>query len=165
MQEDEPRQCEWPQPEPHAVAEGSGASPSSTWKLCPQPHAAVTFGFSLLKPDSWRPSRKSIVEPWRYGALNGSTTTLTPWNSSSWSPDWAPRSKPSAYSKPLQPPPWMAIRSTSASPAGSSAISLLTFVAAPSVRVTTVFSDCSTVAMFEVYRRGSRAKLRDTCNA
>src|SRR5690349_16258262 len=159
-------QCAWPQPEPQP-AEASGSSPSATWKLCPQPQAETTFGLSILKPDSCRPSRKSIVEPCRYGALNGSTTTLTPWNSSSWSPDWAPRSNPSAYSKPLQPPPWIAMRSTSASPAGSPAISALTFVAARAVSVTTVVSDCSTAAMNAVYpriRRRELPRLRDSGN-
>ena len=67
--------------------------------------AEETFGFSILNPDSWRPSRKSICAPWRYGALNGSTTTLTPYASSSRSPSWTPRSKPSAYSNPEHPPP------------------------------------------------------------
>src|SRR6476646_7452510 len=89
--------AQWAQvPQPAAA---SGASPSATWKLEPHPHAATTFGLSILKPDSCRPSRKSIVAPCRYGALNGSMTTLTPWNSSSWSPACAPRSKPRAYSK------------------------------------------------------------------
>ena len=46
-------------------------------------HELAWFGFSILNPDSWSVSRKSIVEPWRYGALKGSTTTRTPWNSSS----------------------------------------------------------------------------------
>ena len=30
---------------------------------------------SILNPDSWSDSTKSIVAPFRYGALNGSTTT------------------------------------------------------------------------------------------
>ena len=60
--------------------------------------------------DASRGSRRST--PLRYGALNGSTTTLTPWNSNSWSPSWAPRSKPRPYWKPEQPPPSIATRST-----------------------------------------------------
>src|SRR5207247_961809 len=96
------RQCEQPDPQPPTA---SGASPSSTWNEWPQPQADETFGLSILNPDSWRPSRKSIWAPRRYGALKGSTTTRTPCASSSWSPSWAPRSNPSAYSKPEQPPP------------------------------------------------------------
>ena len=73
-------QCEHPEPQPWAA---SGASPSSTWNEWPQPHAEETFGLSILNPDSFRPSRKSMLAPWRYGALNGSTTTRTPYASSS----------------------------------------------------------------------------------
>src|SRR5690348_7981071 len=71
-------QCVWPQPEPQP-----GSSPSATWKLEPQPQAETTFGLSILNPDSFSVSRKSMVDPCRYGALKGSTTTRTPWNSSS----------------------------------------------------------------------------------
>ena len=46
------------------------------------------------------------------------------------SPSCGPRSNPSAYWKPEQPPPWIATRSTSASPTGSCAASSLNFVAA-----------------------------------
>ena len=53
-----------------------------------------------------------------YGALNGSTTTVTPSHSNSWSPSWAPRSKPRPYWKPEQPPPSMATRSTETSVLG-----------------------------------------------
>ena len=60
---DSERRAQWAQvPQP---ASASGASPSATWKLEPQPHAETTFGLSILKPDSCRPSRKSIVEPCR----------------------------------------------------------------------------------------------------
>ena len=45
--------------------------PSSTWKLWPQPHDELAFGLSILNPDSASVSRKSIVAPLRYGALNG----------------------------------------------------------------------------------------------
>src|SRR5204862_666850 len=133
-------QCE--QPEPQA-ASPAGASPSSTWKEWPQPHAAETFGLLIAKP-ACRPSTQSISVPARYGALKGSTTTSTPLTCSSLSPSWAPRSKPSAYWKPEQPPPWTAIRRTAASPSGSSAISSRILPAALSVSVTSV--GCSTVA-------------------
>ena len=76
---------QWLQPEPHPAAP-SGASSSATWNEWPHPHEATAFGFSILKPDSWRPSMKSTVAPWRYGALNGSTTTWTPCWSDSMSP-------------------------------------------------------------------------------
>ena len=66
----------------------------------------------------------------------GRRRRVTPWYSSSWSPAAAPRSKPSAYSKPPQPPPRIATRSTSAAPAGSCAISAVTLSAARSVSVT-----------------------------
>ena len=81
-------------------------------------------------------STKSISEPVRYGALKGSTTTVTPCISTSLSPSWGPRSKPSAYWKPEHPPPWTAIRSTLTSPSGSCAISSLILAAAFSVTVT-----------------------------
>src|SRR5579862_10046809 len=76
-------QCEQPEPQPPT---SSGGVPSSTWKLWPQPHEELAFGLSILKPDSASVSRKSIVAPFKYGALNGSTTTFTSWNSSSRSP-------------------------------------------------------------------------------
>ena len=56
------RQCEWPRP-PQLVR-GPRAlrirprRPGS-W---PHPHAETAFGFSILKPDSWSVSRKSIVD-------------------------------------------------------------------------------------------------------
>src|SRR5207249_8748135 len=134
---------QWAQPEPQSPAAAPGSSPSSTWKECPQPHEAETFGLLIAKP-AWRPSTQSISVPARYGALNGSTTTGTPSQTSSLSPSWAPRSKPSAYWKPEQPPPWTAIRRTAASPPGSSAIRSRILDAALSVRVTRV--GCSTVA-------------------
>ena len=59
-----------------AAADVFGGVPSSTWKLWPQPHEELAFGLSILKPDSASVSRKSMVAPFRYGALNGSTTTL-----------------------------------------------------------------------------------------
>src|SRR5919204_6146388 len=127
-------QCEQPGPQPAAP---SGASPSSTWKECPQPHEAETFGLLIAKP-AWRPSTQSISVPARYGALNGSTTTSTPFTFSSLSPSVGPRSKPSAYWNPEQPPPWTATRRTAASPTGSSAISCLIFAAALSVSETSV---------------------------
>ena len=57
------------------------SSPSSTWKLWPQPQEPEAFGFSILNPDSWSDSTKSTVAPLRYGALAGSTTTVTPCDS------------------------------------------------------------------------------------
>ena len=45
------------------------AAPSSTVNEWPQPQEALAFGLSILNPDSWRPVRKSIVAPLRYGAL------------------------------------------------------------------------------------------------
>src|SRR5262245_63321486 len=96
------------------------ASPSSTWKLWPQPQEPEAFGFSILNPDSWSDSTKSTLAPLRYGALAESTTTVTPKCSEALSPSAAPRSNPSAYSNPPQPPPRIATRSTSAVPAGSS---------------------------------------------
>ena len=62
----------------HAPACASAAASSSTWNEWPQPHEDVACGLSILKPDSWRPSSQSIVAPVRYGALNGSTTIVTP---------------------------------------------------------------------------------------
>jgi hypothetical protein len=89
---------------------------------------------------------KSTVAPWRYGALNGSTTTWTPCWSDSMSPSTAPLSKPSPYWKPEQPPPWMATRRTVDSPSGSSAISWRILDAAVDVSVRMV-SCRSIVAM------------------
>src|SRR6478609_7510296 len=130
------RQWEQPEPQPPAWASGaaSPSAPSSTWKECPQPHEEAAFGLSILKPDSWRPVRKSIVAPWRYGTLKGSTTTLTPSSTSSRSPSAASVSNPSPYWKPEQPPPWIATRRTSEPASGSDAISSLTFSAASGVR-------------------------------
>ncbi len=81
-------QCEQPEPQPPAWASGaaSPSAPSSTWKEWPQPHEEAAFGLSILNPDSCSPVRKSIVAPWRYGTLKGSTTTLTPSSASSRSP-------------------------------------------------------------------------------
>ena len=58
----------------------------------------------------------------------------------------APRSKPSAYWKPEQPPPWTAIRRTAASPSGSSDIRSRILAAALSVSETIV-RGCSAVAI------------------
>jgi hypothetical protein len=111
----------------------------------PQPQAEVTFGLLIANPP-WRPSTKSICVPCRYGALSGSTTTGTADRVDLMvALPAAPVSKPSAYSKPEQPPPCTAMRSTSASPAGSCAISSRIFVAAPSVRLTS--ASCSIVAI------------------
>src|SRR5947207_404372 len=66
----------------------------------------------------------------RSGALNGSTTTVTPSHSNSWSPSWAPRSKPRPYWKPEHPPPSIATRRTETS--SSLASSSLIFAAARS---------------------------------
>jgi hypothetical protein len=68
------------------------------------------------------------------GALNGSTTTVTPSHSNSWSPSWAPRSKPRPYWKPEQPPPSIATRSTETS--SSVAMRSRTFAAAAGVSET-----------------------------
>src|SRR2546421_4376358 len=65
----------------------------------------------------------------RYGALNGSTTTVTPSHSNTWSPSWAPRSKPSPYWKPEQPPPSIATRSTETSASSSMRARILTAAA------------------------------------
>src|SRR3954468_14705309 len=97
------RQCE--QREPQPPAESSGPAPSSTWKEWPQPHAAETFGLLIANP-ACRPSTQSISVPARYGVEYGSTTMLIPCDSISLSPSWDARSKPSAYWKPEQPPPW-----------------------------------------------------------
>ena len=115
---------------------GSPPASSFAWKEEPQPHAACTFGLLIAKPAPMRASTKSISEPARYGALNGSMTTRTPCVSTSLSPSCGPRSKPSAYWKPEQPPPWTAMRRTLTSPSGSYAISSLIFTAAFSVTVT-----------------------------
>src|SRR3954449_5070255 len=130
----EARATQWqePQPAPPSLA---ASSPSSTWKEWPQPHEALTFGLLIANP-AWRPSSQSISVPTTYGALYGSTTTRTPWLETSLSPSCGPRSKPSAYWKPEQPPPCTARRSTSASPAGSSACSCRIFSAAFSVSET-----------------------------
>ena len=45
------------------------ADSSATLNEDPQPQAAITLGLSTLKPAPWRPSTKSIVEPWTYGRL------------------------------------------------------------------------------------------------
>ena len=125
---------EQPEPQPHRPQPcASAAASSSTWNEWPQPHADGDVRVLDLEAGLLEAVEEVDLAPWRYGALNGSTTTVTPCASSSWSPSWAPRSKPSAYSKPEQPPPWTATRSTSASPAGSSACSSLIFAAARSV--------------------------------
>src|SRR5439155_24003948 len=121
-------QAEQPLPQPPTAA---SASPSSTWKECPQPQDETAFGLLMAKPDCSIESTKSISAPMRYGALNGSTTTCTPCASNSWSPSTAPRSNPSPYWKPEQPPPWIATRSTLTSV--SSAISCWIFSAAAGV--------------------------------
>jgi hypothetical protein len=56
------RQCEQPEPQPPTASVGVS---SSTWNEWPQPHAEETFGFSILNPDSWSPSRKSTLAPCR----------------------------------------------------------------------------------------------------
>ena len=60
-------QCEQPEPQPPASWPDAASSdaPSSTVKEWPQPHEALAFGLSILKPDSVRPVRKSIVAPCR----------------------------------------------------------------------------------------------------
>src|SRR5919204_1917880 len=135
-----------PEPQPPIPVPSGSSSPSSTWNEWPQPHDDETFGLSILNPDSLIVFRKSISAPWRYGALNGSTTTRTPSTFSSWSPSTAARSKPSAYWNPEHPPPWTATRRTSASPAGSSAISSLILAAAVAVKETRV-AGCLSVAI------------------
>src|SRR5262245_4913385 len=130
------RDDQWLQPEPQppparaATASPSPVASSFAWKDEPQPHAATTFGLLIANPPPIRASTKSSSEPRRYGALYGSTTVRTPLDSSWLSPSCGPRSKPSAYWKPEHPPPWIATRSTSASPAGSWAASSLNLLAA-----------------------------------
>src|SRR5256885_6468984 len=107
------------QPEPQPPSAAPGSSPSSTWKECPQPHEAETFGLLIANP-AWSPSTQSLSLPARSAAQNGTTTTGTSPLTCSWSPSSAPRSKPSAYWNPAQPLPATAIRSAAASPSGSS---------------------------------------------
>ena len=71
-------QCEQPEPQPPTSVPSGSSSPSSTWNEWPQPQAEVAFGFEILNPDSVIVLRKSTSAPWRYGALKGSTTTVTP---------------------------------------------------------------------------------------
>src|SRR5207248_10919849 len=94
------------------------------------------------------------------------TTTVTPWDSISWSPSWAPRSKPSAYSKPEQPPPWTATRRTVASPSGSSAIRPLILAAALSVSTTnsSVLSTISTHPSYQPTPSSPPAPFGLLCN-
>ena len=142
---------------------GSSA-PSSTWKEWPQPHEDEAFGFSILKPDSWSPFMKSIVAPWRYGMLNGSTTTVTPSSTSSRSPSAAWVSNPRPYWKPEQPPPWIATRSTIVSPSGSSAISSRIFSAAAGVIESSVSVGRSVISMPLIVAEPRRALHRSPPN-
>jgi len=55
----------WPQPgrRPALLQTAETSSSSLTVNEDPQPHAAITLGFSTLKPAPWRPSTKSMIEP------------------------------------------------------------------------------------------------------
>src|SRR5207244_292066 len=76
----------------------------------------------------------------------------------SWSPSWAPRSKPRPYWKPEHPPPSIATRRTETS--CSAARSSLIFAAAAGVRET-MLSVRSTVAMRSWYPRRSTRETPD----
>src|SRR6266540_963109 len=78
----------------------------------PQVHSWVACGFTTFRPPPSMRSRNSSVEPWRIGALRGSTTTRRPWASSTWSASAGASSRSISYSNPSHPPATIRMRST-----------------------------------------------------
>src|SRR4051794_2819288 len=115
-------------------------SSSATRKEEPQPQEATTFGFETSKPEPWKLSVKSTVEPSTYCRLAGSTSTRIELASKTWSSSRR-SSSASAYWKPEQPPP----RTPTRRPMSPSAVWPLmkarTFSAAMSVSWT-IRADC-----------------------
>jgi hypothetical protein len=52
----------------------------------PQPHVDLAFGFLMVNPPPVIVSTKSTSAFFRYWMLIGSTNSLMPWDSKSWSP-------------------------------------------------------------------------------
>src|SRR6185503_14000913 len=116
-------------------------SSSATRKEEPQPQEATTFGFETSKPEPWKLSVKSTVEPSTYCMLAGSTSTRMPAASKTWSSERF-SSSASAYWNPEQPPPLTPTRRPTSPSAPWPAMNSCTFCAAMSVSVTICFANC-----------------------
>src|SRR4051812_274242 len=71
----------------------------------PHRHVDTAFGFLIVKPPPVTVSRKSTCAPPRYRTLMGSTYSLTPFDSNTWSASVPASSIINPYWNPEHPPP------------------------------------------------------------
>src|SRR6185503_15694036 len=91
----------------HQVHQLANRERQSTENEEPQPQVDVACGFLIVKPPPVIVSTKSTSAPVRYRMLIGSTNSLTPCDSNTWSPAPCPFSSIiNPYWNPEQPPPW-----------------------------------------------------------
>src|SRR5439155_9791818 len=140
--------------------------PAQASKDFPQPQLWRALGLAILSPPALSSSLKSITDPRRYVALKGSTKTATPWNSAEKSPSRL-SSNTMPYCIPEQPPFSMNTRRALPGLAFSLARSVLMWLAALSVRLTTtLFSATASIfrSMFsqKLSERRTRVKRGET---